>query len=103
MDGTTTMTVRAAVAALALLAHGGSISGVSAAEGSGGVQVAAAIADQAALPRFEPSFAESFEPFAEPAPVALARRRGRPRHARASGRRRCLDDRRRRSPRGTAA
>jgi hypothetical protein len=35
MDGKTTMTVRAAVAALALLALGGSISGVSAAEGSG--------------------------------------------------------------------
>ena len=72
MDGTTTMTVRAALAALALLALGGSISGVSAAEGSAAMPVAAAIAvDGAALPRFEPSFAESFEPFNRPAEVAL--------------------------------
>ena len=34
MDGTTTMKVRGGLAAIALLALGGSISGVSAAEGS---------------------------------------------------------------------
>jgi rare lipoprotein A len=73
MDGNTTMTVRAALAAVALLALGGSISGVSAAEGSGVMPVTAAISavDEAALPRFEPSFAESFEPFNRPAEVAL--------------------------------
>ena len=72
MDGNTTMTVRAALAAFALLALGGSISGVSAAEGSAAMPVAAAIAvDPAALPRFEPSFAESFEPYGQPAAVAL--------------------------------
>src|SRR6186713_3287842 len=71
MDGTTTMKVRSGLAAIALLALGGSISGASAAEGSGVVQMAAAVAADDALPRFEPSFAESFEAYAEPAAVAL--------------------------------
>jgi rare lipoprotein A len=55
MDGTTTMKVRAALAAVALLALGGSISGLSAAEGSeAAVPEASAAADDAALPRFVP-------------------------------------------------
>ena len=64
------MKVRAALAATALLALGGSISGLSAAEGSGAVTVTAAVIVED-LPRFEPSFAQQFEPFAEPAAVAL--------------------------------
>ena len=71
MDGNTTMTVRAVLATVALLALGGSISGANAADGAGVAPVAVAIADQAKLPRFEPSFAESFEPFSKPAEVAL--------------------------------
>ncbi len=71
MDGNTTMKVRAALAAVALLALGGSISGLSAAEGSGSVPEASAAAGDAALPRFEPSFDESFAPFEEPAAVGL--------------------------------
>jgi len=66
MDGNTTMTVRAAVAAIALLALGGSISGVSAADGAGAVPVAVAVtADEAALPRFEPT-TENFVPIETP-------------------------------------
>jgi rare lipoprotein A len=72
MDGTTPIKVRAALAALALLALGGSISGLSAAEGSA-LPAAAAIAavEDPTLPRFEPSFDESFAPFDEPAAVAV--------------------------------
>lgn len=55
MDGTTTMKVRTALAAFALLALGGSISGLSAAEGSGSVPEVATSAEDAALPRFEPT------------------------------------------------
>jgi rare lipoprotein A len=63
MDGTTTMKVRAALAAVALLALGGSISGLSAAEGSEALPPSeAATSDNAALPRFVP--------MAEPAAVA---------------------------------
>jgi rare lipoprotein A len=62
MDGTTTMKVRAALAGIALLALGGSISGLSAAEGSGSVPEAEAAADDSALPRFVP--------LAEPVAVA---------------------------------
>ena len=70
------MTVRSGLAAIALLALGGSISGVSAAEGSEAPAAAAAVAvEAAALPRFEPSFDESFAPFDDPAAVA------RPAHA----------------------
>ena len=55
MDGTTTMKVLSGFAAFALLALGGSISGVSAAEGSEAVASAASAADEdAALPRFVP-------------------------------------------------
>jgi rare lipoprotein A len=71
MDGTTTMKVRAALAAVALLALGGSISGLSAAEGSGSLPETTVPAEDAALPRFEPSFDESFAPFDEPAAVAI--------------------------------
>jgi rare lipoprotein A len=72
MDGNTTMTVRAAVAAVALLALGGSISGLRAADGAEAIPVAAAIAaDDAALPRFEPSFDDSFAPYDDPAAVAV--------------------------------
>ena len=71
MDGNTTMTVRAALAAVALLGLGGSISGANAADGAGATAVSAAVAGEARLPRFEPSFAESFEPFSKPAEVAL--------------------------------
>ena len=72
MDGNTTMTVRAAVAAVALLALGGSISGLSAADGGEAMPVAVAIAaDDSALPRFEPSFDAHFAPFDEPAAVAV--------------------------------
>jgi rare lipoprotein A len=72
MDGNTTMKVRCGLAAIALLALGGSISGLSAAEGSGAGQVTAAVtAADDALPHFEPSFAEHFEPYAVPAEVAL--------------------------------
>jgi rare lipoprotein A len=53
MDGTTTIKVRAALAAVALLALGGSISGL-AAEGSGSVPETEVPADDAALPRFIP-------------------------------------------------
>jgi rare lipoprotein A len=53
MDGTTTMKVRAALAAVALLALGGSISSLSAAEGAEAMPVASA-EDNAALPRFVP-------------------------------------------------
>lgn len=52
MDGNTTMTARAAVAAIALLALGGSISGLHAAEEAAVAQAAAE--DDAALPRFVP-------------------------------------------------
>ena len=55
MDGTTTMKVRTALAAFALLALGGSISGLSAAEGSESVPEVATSAEDAALPRFEPT------------------------------------------------
>ena len=72
MDGITTMTVRAGLAGLALLALGGSISGVSAAEGSEAFPAAAAATVDVTLPRFEPSFDESFAPFDTPAPVAAA-------------------------------
>lgn len=62
---------RAALAAVALLALGGSISGVSAAEGSGSLQVTTAVtAADSALPRFEPNFIESFEAYDDPAAVA---------------------------------
>jgi rare lipoprotein A len=72
MDGKTTMTVRTALAAFALLALGGSISGLSAAEGSGATAVTAAVStSDSALPRFEPTFDQHFEPYAEPAAVAL--------------------------------
>jgi len=72
MDGNTTMTVRAAVAAVALLALGGSISGLSAADGAGALPASVAIAaDDTALPRFEPSFDAHFAPFDEPAAVAV--------------------------------
>lgn len=55
MDGNTTMTARAAVAAIALLALGGSISGLHAAEEAAVAPVAQAAAeDDAALPRFVP-------------------------------------------------
>jgi rare lipoprotein A len=54
MDGTTTMKVRAALAAVALLALGGSISGLSAAEGSEALPQASAAAEEDALPRFIP-------------------------------------------------
>lgn len=55
MDGTTTMKVRAALAGIALLALGGSISGVSAAEGSLALPaVDAGNQDNADLPRFVP-------------------------------------------------
>jgi rare lipoprotein A len=71
MDGKPTMTVRAGLAAIALLALGGSISGVSAAEGAEAQGAVAAVAvEAAALPRFEPSFDESFAPFDDPAAVA---------------------------------
>ena len=71
MDGTTTMKVRTGLAAIALLALGGSISGLSAAEGSETVPAAAAAATvDGTLPRFQPRFDESFAPFDEPAPVA---------------------------------
>ena len=73
MDGTTTMKVRAGLAAIALLALGGSISGLSAAEGSEVLPAAAAAATvDVTLPRFEPSFDESFAPFDTPAPVAAS-------------------------------
>lgn len=72
MDGNTTMTVRAAVAAVALLALGGSISGLSAADGAEAMPVSVAIAaDDTTLPRFEPSFEAQFAPFDEPAAVAV--------------------------------
>ena len=72
MDGNTTMTVRATVAAIALLALGGSISDVNAADGPGIVPMAVAVAaDDAVLPRFEPSFDAQFAPFDEPAEVAV--------------------------------
>ncbi len=66
MDGTTTMKVRTALAAVALLALGGSISGLSAAEGSEALPAAAAAttAEDATLPRFVP--------LEEPAPVAAS-------------------------------
>jgi len=64
------MTVRAAVAAIALLALGGSIGEVRAADGALPMAVAVS-ADEAALPRFEPSFDQSFAPFDEPAAVAV--------------------------------
>lgn len=65
MDGTTTMKVRTALAAIALLALGGSISGLSAAEGSEALpQASAAAAEDAALPRFVP--------LEHPAPVVAA-------------------------------
>jgi rare lipoprotein A len=68
MDGTTTMKVRTALAAIALLALGGSISGVSAAEGAESVPKAAAAAiDESALPRFEPSVDASLVPLELPA------------------------------------
>src|SRR6187402_1611211 len=71
MDGTTTMKVRAGLAAIALLALGGSISGLSAAEGSeAGPAAAPAAPVDGSLPRFQPSFDESFAPFDAPAPVA---------------------------------
>ena len=72
MDGTTTMKVRAALAAVALLALGGSISGLSAAEGSEESlpEAAPATGDQVALPRFEPSIDASLVPLEQPAPVA---------------------------------
>jgi len=72
MDGTTPIKVRAALAAVALLALGGSISGLSAAEGSA-LPAAAAIAavEDPTLPRFEPGFDESFAPFDEPAAVSV--------------------------------
>ena len=70
MDGTTTMTVRSGLAVIALLALGGSISGLSAAEGTAAQPAAeAAAAEDASQPRFEPSFDESFAPFDEPAAV----------------------------------
>jgi rare lipoprotein A len=69
MDGKPTMTVRRGLAAIALLALGGSLSGVSAAEGSPAPATAMAV-EAAALPRFEPSFDESFAPFDDPAAVA---------------------------------
>jgi rare lipoprotein A len=68
MDGTTTMKVRSGLAAIALLALGGSISGLSAAEGTV-AQPAAEASTDAGLPRFEPSFDETFAPFDEPAAV----------------------------------
>ena len=61
MDGTTTMKVRTALAAVALLALGGSISGLSAADGAE-VAVESPAATDPALPRFIP--------LEEPAPVA---------------------------------
>src|SRR6478609_1134905 len=68
MDGTTTMKVRAALAAVALFALGGSISGLSAAEGSEmAVPEASAAAQDAALPRFVPLH----EPIAVAAEPAL--------------------------------
>ena len=72
MDGTTTMKVRAALAAVALLALGGSISGLSAAEGSEESlpETSPATGDQTALPRFEPSVDASLVPLEEAAPVA---------------------------------
>jgi len=71
MDGTTPTKVRSALAAIALLALGGSIGGLSAAEGQEALPTAAAAASESAdLPRFEPSFDESFAPFDEPAAVA---------------------------------
>jgi rare lipoprotein A len=72
MDGTTTMKVRSALAAIALLALGGSISGLSAAEGSEVLPAAVAVSAEAVnLPRFEPSFDESFAPFDDPAAIAV--------------------------------
>ena len=55
MDGNTTMTARAAVAAIALLALGGSISGLRAADDIVAAPAAAAASeDDATLPRFVP-------------------------------------------------
>jgi rare lipoprotein A len=71
MDGNTTMTVRIAIGAVALLALGGSISGLQAADGAVAAPVAVAIATDDTLPRFEPSFDESFAPFDDPAAVAV--------------------------------
>ena len=64
MDGTTTLKVRAALAGIALLALGGSISGLSAAESSEALPEASAATEDAALPRFVP--------LAEPAPAVAA-------------------------------
>jgi rare lipoprotein A len=69
MDGTSTMTVRSGLAAVALLALAGSISGLRAADDAG-APAAAVAADPADLPRFEPSFDDSFAPFDDPAAVA---------------------------------
>jgi rare lipoprotein A len=70
MDGKPDMTARAGLAAIALFALGGSISGVSAADGVEAPGAAAAVAVEAAtLPRFEPSFDDSFAPFDDPAAV----------------------------------
>lgn len=72
MDGNTTMKVRTALAAVALLALGGSISGLSAAESSeeSASQTAAVAVDETALPRFEPSTDARLVPLAEPPAVA---------------------------------
>lgn len=61
MDGTTTMKVRTALAAIALLALGGSISGLSAADGAE-VAVESPVVADPALPRFVA--------LEEPAPLA---------------------------------
>ena len=70
MDGNTTMKVRAALAAITLCALGGSISGLSAAEGTDSVP-AVVVADDAALPRFEPSSDQSLAPLGEPPTVSV--------------------------------